>query len=224
MDRQSVDHLLTTTRAVRRRLDLARPVDPEVLKECIEIAIQAPTGLIGQTWDFLLVTDPDKRARLADIYRRAVAPYNEGKEVPDRYLSMVSKLPLDTRRKNELARMFQTSDYLTAHLHQVPVLALACVKGRVENAGPGSQASLYASIFPCVWSFQLALRSRGIGSVLTTVHICYEREVADLFNIPADVTQAALLPIAYFIGADFKPAPREPGTTRTHWNQWNRAT
>jgi nitroreductase len=99
-----------------------------------------------------------------------------------------------------------------------------CVKGRVEKAGPGSQASLYASIFPAVWSFQLALRSRGIGSVLTTVHIHYEREVADLFNIPADVTQAALLPIAYFKGADFKPAPREPGSTRTHWNQWNRAS
>src|SRR5262249_51632248 len=156
------------------------------------------------------------------IYRRAVAPYNEGKEVPDQYLSMVSKLPLDKRRQNELARMFRSSDYLTAHLHEVPVLALACVKGRVESASPGSPASLYASIFPAVWSFQLALRSRGIGSVLTTVHIHYEREVAALFNIPTDVTQAAMLPIAYFKGDDFKRASREPGFVHTHWNHWNR--
>ena len=224
IDLKSVDHVLTTTRAVRKRLDLDRPVEPEILKECIEIALQAPTGLIGETWHFLVVTDRDKRAQLAEVYRRAVEPYNAGREVPDQYLSMVANLPQDERRQGQLKRLFESSAYFTEHIHEVPVLVVPCVKGRVETAGPGAQASLYASIFPAVWSFQLALRARGLGSALTTVHIYYEREVAKLFNIPDDVTQAALLPVAYFKGSDFKPARRLPGLARTHWNMWGNAS
>jgi nitroreductase len=220
IDLGSVDHVLSTTRAVRKRLDLSRPVDPAILKECIEIALQAPTGLIGQTWHFLVITDAAKRALMADVYRRAVAPYNEGREVPDEYLSMVAKMPADSVRQRQLARMFEASLYLTEHIHEVPVLVVPCIKGRVERASPGAQASLYGSIFPAVWSFQLALRARGIGSTLTTVHICYEQEVARLFNIPHDFTQAALLAVAYFNGDDFRRAKRLPGATRIHWNEW----
>jgi nitroreductase len=116
--------------------------------------------------------------------------------------------------------MFEASLYLTEHKHEVPVLAIPCIEGRVEHASPGAQASLYGSIFPAVWSFQLALRARGIGSTLTTVHICYEREVARLLNIPQDVTQAALLAVAYFKGDDFRPAKRLPASCHIHWNGW----
>ena len=220
IDLKSVDHVLRTTRAVRKRLDLSRPVDPATLKECIEIALQAPTGLIGQTWNFLVITDAGKRALVADIYRRAVAPYNEGREVPDEYLSMVAKMPADSARQGQLARMFDASRYLTEHMHKVPALVVPCIKGRVEHASPGAQASLYGSIFPAIWSFQLALRARGIGSTLTTVHICHEQEVAKLFNIPEDFTQAALLAVAYFKGNDFRPAERLPAVSRIHWNGW----
>jgi len=220
IDLKSVDHVLRTTRAVRKRLDLSRPVDPATLKECIEIALQAPTGLIGQTWNFLVITDAGKRALVADIYRRAVAPYNEGREVPDEYLSMVAKMPADSARQGQLARMFDASRYLTEHMHKVPALVVPCIKGRVEHASPGAQASLYGSIFPAIWSFQLALRARGIGSTLTTVHICHEQEVAKLFNIPEDFTQAALLAVAYFKGNDFRPADRLRAVSRIHWNGW----
>jgi nitroreductase len=220
IDLESVDHVLTTTRTVRRRLDLTRPVDPGVLKECIEIALQAPTGLMGQTWHFLIVTEPEGRAQLADIYRRAVEPYNAGREVPDQYLAMVAGFPQDETRKQQLERLFESSLYYRERIHEVPVFVVACVQGRVENAGPGAQASLYASIMPAVWSLQLALRARGLGSALTTVHIALEDEVARAFGIPAGITQAALLPVAHFTGTDFKRGERLSGEACTHWNRW----
>ena len=224
IDLESVDHVLTTTRAVRRRLDLTRPVEPSVLKECIEIALQAPSGLIGETWHFLVVTEPAKRAQLADIYLRAVEPYHAGREIPDQYLSMVAHMPRDDARQAQLQRMFVSSQHYREHIHQVPVLVLACVEGRVESCGPGAQASLYASIMPAVWSFQLALRARGLGSTLTTVHIALEDDVNRTFGIPPGITQAALLPVAYFTGTDFKRAHRLPSESRTHWNGWGNSS
>ena len=220
MDVASIDYVLTTTRSVRKRLDLTRPVEPEVIEQCIDIAVQAPTGLLGQTWHFIVVSDPTKRAALADIYRRAVDDYNLGKDVPDQYLAGVLQRPRDDVRSEQLDRLFESSVYLFEHIVEVPVIVIPCIEGRMENAGPPAQASLYASIFPATWSFMLALRARGLGSVLTTIHVPFEHEIADVLGIPDHLTQAAFLPVAYTKGLEFKRAKRVPGRDCTHWDTW----
>ena len=220
LDLASVDYVLTTTRAVRKRLDLTRPIEPEVIEQCIEIAVQAPTGLLGQTWHFIVVTDPAKRAALADIYRRAVETYNLGKQVPDAYLGGVLQRARDAVRETQLERLFESSVYLFEHIAEVPMFVIPCIEGRMENAGPAPQASLYASILPATWSFILALRARGLGTVLTTIHVPYEQEVAAVLGLPATLTQAAFLPVAYTVGLEFKQAKRVPGRECTHWDSW----
>jgi nitroreductase len=214
LDLATVDRLLTTTRSVRKRLDLARPVDPTLLERAIEIALQAPTGSNSQGWHFLVVTDAEKRARIGALYRRAFEAYVN---MPNAFRDTLAP---DDPRARQLPRIVDSATYLANHLHEVPVLVIACIEGRVENAGALAQASHYGSILPAVWSLMLALRARGIGSAWTTLHIMYEREVAELLGIPEHVTQAALLPVAHFEGADFKPAARLPARQFTHWNAW----
>lgn len=220
MDVASIDYVLTTTRAVRKRLDLTRAVEPEVIEQCIDIAVQAPTGLLGQTWHFIVVIDPTKRAALADIYRRAVNDYNLGKDVPDKYLAGVLQRPRNDVRTAQLDRLFESSVHLFEHIEEVPVIVIPCIEGRMENAGAPAQASLYASIFPATWSFMLALRARGLGSVLTTIHVPFEHEIAEVLGIPDHLTQAAFLPVAYTKGLEFKRAQRVPGRDCTHWDTW----
>jgi len=216
MDIALADRLLTTTRSVRRRLDLRRPVEPDVIERAIEIALQAPTGSNSQGWHFVVVTDPEKRAGLAELYRRAFAAYTSG-DVPGR-----PPLPPDDPRARQLPRILDSATYLAEHLHEVPVHVVPCVEGRVENAGVLAQASIYGSILPAVWSLMLALRARGLGSAWTTLHIMFEQEAAELLGIPPTVTQTALLPVAYYTGTDFKPAKRLSAPTLTHWNGWDR--
>jgi len=216
VDLATVDRLLTTTRSVRKRLDLTRRVEPEILERCIKIALQAPTASNSQGWHFVVVTDADKRAGLAELYRRAFAAYLNTASPTRRPLA-----PGDPRAV-QLPRIVDSATYLAEHLHEVPVHVIPCVEGRVEGAGALSQASLYGSILPAAWSLMLALRARGLGSAWTTLHITFEQEAARLLGIPANVTQAALLPVAYFAGADFKPAARLPAGDSTHWNAWGR--
>jgi len=214
MDLETVDHLLTTTRSVRKRLDLRRPVDPAVVERCIEIALQAPTGSNSQGWHFVVVTDAEKRAKIAALYRRAWELYRNSPN-PIR-----PELPADDPRTQQLPRIIDSASYLAEHLHEVPVHVVACVDGRVENAGPLAQASMYGSILPAVWSLMLALRSRGLASAWTTLHIMYEREAAEVLGLPETVTQAALLPVAHYTGTDFKPAKRLPARDLVYWNRW----
>jgi nitroreductase len=204
-----------TTRSVRKRLDLTRAVEPEVIERCIEIAFQAPTGSNGQGWHFLVVTQPETRSRLAAIYRRGF------EDLARIYTLGGLPYPAGDLRARQFPRMVESSTYLMEHLHEVPVIVIPCIEGRFETAGVAAQASLYGSIFPAVWSFMLALRARGIGSCLTTDHLFYEAEAAEILGIPDAVTQVALLPVAYFTGADFKPAKRLPANERTHWNGWD---
>ncbi len=213
MDLATVDHLLTTTRSVRRRLDFSRPVDPAVLGRCIEIALQAPTGSNAQGWHFLVVTDPELRAFIGDRYRSAFRAYLENPQLRPTYD--------DTDlRAHQLPRVVSSATWLAEHLHEAPVHVIACVEGRVENAGVLAQASVYGSILPAVWSLMLALRARGLGSAWTTLHLAYEQEIAERLGIPPTVTQAALLPVAHFTGTDFKPATRLPAAQLTSWNRW----
>jgi nitroreductase len=221
IDLASVDHVLNTTRAVRKRLDLRRPVEPEILERCIEIATQAPTGLYGETWHFVVVTESEQRAAIAALVKKIADGIFSGTLSPDPYLARLHMVSAEDPRFARQQRMYASGLYLINHLHEVPVLVLSCIEGRVETAGPGAQASLYGSILPATWSLMLALRARGLGSVLITGHIEHcERGIAKILDIPDDITQAALLPVAYFTGADFKPAKRAPAQKRTHWNRW----
>jgi nitroreductase len=210
MDLDTVDHLLTTTRSVRKRLDLTRPVEPEVIERCLELAVQAPSGSNRQRWHFVIVTDPDLKLGLADLYRRAYTSYrgvqqgaHGGPYAPTDAIS-------------------ESADYLAEHFHEVPALVLFCYEGRVEQAGLSAQASVYGSILPAAWSFMLALRARGLGSAWTTLHLRYEQEAAALLGMPETLTQAVLLPVAYYTGDDFKPARREPLAELISWNGWGR--
>jgi nitroreductase len=212
LDLKTVDHLLTTTRSVRKRLDLTRPVDPAVVERCIEIALQAPTGSNAQGWHFIVVTERETRARLTALYRQGL------ELLLPTYAS--GPFPADDVRTRQLPGMLTSGLHLYEHLHEVPVLVIPCVEGRFETAPVVMQATLYGSIFPAVWSFMLALRARGIGSCLTTDHLFHEAEAAQILGIPDTVTQVALLPVAYFTGTDFKPAKRLPARERTHWNTW----
>lgn len=198
------DELLSTTRAVRRRLDLSRPVEPELIDECLRLAVQAPNASFRQHWHFVVVTDPDLRAGLAELYRRGADRYFTTRDAPGDAL-LASAL------------------YLVDHIHEVPVLLVPCVEGRLD--GPASeQASRWGTIVPAAWSFMLAARARGLGTCWTTFHLAHEREAAELLGIPYDdVTQVALIPTAHTLGTDFRPAPRRPLEEVVHRNGWGRA-
>lgn len=212
----SADEVLTTTRAVRRRLDLTRPVAPELITECLEIAVQAPTGSNRQNWRFMVVTEPELIASLADLYRRAG-------EVAGDHLGVLPRLvPADAQRieaANE--KMYASSGYLFDNLHKVPGMLIPCLVGRVWGHHPVTVASHVGSVIQAAWSFMLAARERGIGTVWTTIHLCYEQEAAELLDIPYDeVMQLALIPFAHTIGTEFRPARREPLELVTRWNRW----
>lgn len=215
MDIAAVDKVLTTTRSVRKRLDLERPVEPEVIQECLEIAIQAPTGSNAQGWHFVVVTDADKKARIGELYKQSFHMYAQASgEQPRRQ---------GTDRPGhieQMRRVLSSSYYLAEVMGQVPAMVIPCINGRVEAADQMTQAGFYGSILPAAWSFMLALRVRGLGAAWTTLHLRYEREVGELLGIPLHVTQAALLPVAYYTGDDFQPAKRLPAKELTSWNEW----
>jgi nitroreductase len=208
IDIEFADELLSTTRAVRKRLDLTRPVPREVILDCIRVSQQAPTGSNQQTWRWVVVTDRDRRAALAELYRSIATSLFPG-----------AGEHAKASGKKQTARVYDSAMYLADHLHEVPALVVPCQLGR-----PGdmlvTQASFFASIYPAVWSFNLALRARGLGTTLTTVHLLREKEAAAILGLPDDVTQAGLLPVAYTLGGDFKPAERPPAEEIVFWERW----
>ena len=207
-DLQTTDRLLSTTRAVRRRLDLGRPVEPQVIHDCIALSQQSPTASNSQHWRWLVIDDPGLRGQLADIYGRALPAIQAQRD----------STPSEDRQTH---RVYDSAAWLAEHLAEVPLHVIPCVLGRPpEKFVPVACSSIYGSIVQAVWSFQLALRSRGLGSTYTTVHLIHEREVAELLGIPEDVLQIALLPVAYTQGGDFKPASRPSPESITCWNHW----
>ena len=208
----SVDEVLTTTRSVRKRLDLEKPVPREVLLECLELAIQAPTGSNAQRWQWVFVEDADNKKALADVYRVSSTPY----------LALPKPDYGGDARGERMGLVGDSAVYLADHLHEVPVMLIPCLEGRPEEAPMGS-ASFWASLFPAAWSFMLALRSRGLGSTWTTLHLFGdgERKAAEILGIPYDrYSQGGLFPIAYTKGTDFRPARRLPVDTIVHWDSW----
>src|SRR3954469_23512403 len=203
----TADELLTTTRSVRKRLDLDRPVEREVGEESLQLALQAPSGGTRQTGHWVFVTSPEKKRTIAEYYRDGfVAAYG-----PDVVPEMT-----DAQR-----RMWMSARYLADHFEEVPVMLIPCQWTRVEGASNEHQAGYWGSLLPAVWSFMLALRSRGLGSAWTTLHLSHEREVAELLGIPYDrCAQGGLFPIAYTKGTDFKPGPRKSLDGIVHWDKW----
>ena len=213
IDRVATDKLLTTTRSVRKRLDLTRDVEPQVIQDCIDIAMQAPTGTNAQNWAFVVITDPAKKKFIADAYRNG-GEMMAGSGYPP---------PLEPGdpREHVMPKVMESAGYLGEILEQVPVFVIACVRGRVESVPMViAQASTYGSILPAAWSFMLALRSRGLGTAWTTIHLFQEQAISELLGIPDDWTQTVLFPVAYYTGDDFKPAHRLPSDGMTHWDSW----
>jgi nitroreductase len=208
-----LDELLTTTRSVRKRLDLERPVPREVIEECIEIATQAPTGSNRQTWHFVAVVDPAKKQALADLYGRAFDPYAG---------TSVNPFPEDDIRTLHADAVRGSATYLREHFHEVPVMVIPCSEGRVPPGSPDfAHAGYWGSLLPAVWSFMLALRARGLGSAWTTLHLVYEKEAAEVLGIPYErVSQGGLFPVAWTKGTDFKKAARLPVDRVLHWDSW----
>lgn len=205
------DALLTTTRAVRKRLDFSRHVPESVIRDCLEISLQAPTGANRQGWRWIVVTDTEKRRALAELYRKGA----------DEYL-------IDGYRQAEIdgcaqqMRVFDSARYLSEHMADVPVLVLPCIQilSNMAEDPDVRWPGVLGSILPAMWSFQLALRARGLGSTYTTLHLNCATEAAELLGIPDDIKQAGLLPVAYTLGTDFNPAKRRPLDEVLHWNGW----
>ena len=208
----SGDELLTTTRSVRKRLDFERPVPREVLMECLELALQAPTGSNAQGWQFVFVEDPAKKKAIADVYRANATPYLDQPK-PER----------GDIRDQQIGAVMNSAKYLNEHFEEAPVLMIPCLEGRPDGTPAGVSAGFWGSLLPAVWSFMLALRSRGLGSAWTTLHLVGdgERQVAEILGIPFErYSQGGLFPIAYTKGTDFKPAKRLPAEQLTHWDSW----
>ena len=195
---QAIDEVLRTTRSVRRRIDFDRPVEAQVIEDCIDIATQAPTGLPPESWRFLVLTEAEPKQALAELYRSALASLAQarGGEIKP--------------SQNELAQRLQ----------DMPALILVCGQGRPAPDSVALQVSFYGSILPAAWSLMLALRARGLGATWTTLHLLHEREAAAELGIPDDVTQTVLLPVGYTKGAVLRPADRLPAAEVTYWNRW----
>ncbi len=215
MPELGVDEVLTTTRAVRRRLDLTRPIEPALVRECLAIALQAPTGGNNQDWHFVVVTDAAKRAAIADEFKAGAIEYTQ--------MEKPAKPAREFTGEEKVARkrVVSSAGYLFEHLEDVPCFVIACLEGRFDGAPLVVQATAFGSILPAVWSFMLAARARGLGTSWTTVHLAREAQVAEILGIPYnDVTQVALIPVAHTIGTDFKPAVRRPLDAVAHWDAW----
>ena len=209
----SAEELLTTTRAVRRRLDLARPVDPALVEGCLEVALQAPTGGNIPRAHFVVVTDPQARLALAELYRDSFAAYRQSPRYPTTAVTDPERAPVQQR-------VATSAEYLAEHLHEVGVLLVACIQGRPPR-DDGALAAFYGSVLPAVWSFMLAARLRGLGTCWTTLHLAHERQAAEILGIPYDeVTQVALIPVAHLLGENFRPAPRPLLNRVVSWNRW----
>jgi nitroreductase len=204
----ATDELLSTTRSVRKRFDFTRPVDPDVILECVALAQQAPSGGNTQGWRFVVVTAADLRRQLGDLYRAGAGDYLLAQK--------------DKARDAQTRRVYESAVFLADNIDRVPVHVIPCIYGRPTD-DLFTSAGLFGSILPATWSFMLALRSRGLGSVWTTLHLKHEAQAADLLGIPAKVTQIGLIPVGHYTGTTFRPVARRPAAEITYWDGWKRA-
>jgi nitroreductase len=203
----SPDELLSTTRAVRKRLDFERPVEREVLDECLALAQQAPNASNSEPWRFVVVSEEATRAALAEYYRTGWSAYR--KQIDEQ------------ARGTADAPVLDSAQYLADRFHEVPVMVLPCLVPRADSAPSARQAGLYGSVIQAAWSFQLAARARGLGTCWTTLHLPRERDAAKLLGIPYErVQQVALITVGYTLGTDFKPGRRVPLERVVRYERW----
>ncbi|WP_198652808.1 nitroreductase family protein [Actinocorallia populi] len=208
--------LLTTTRAVRKRLDLDRPVSDDVLRECVRIALQAPAPSNQIAVRFVVVTDPEVRRRLGELYQTGYGVY---RQLDGIYIGSIDKEEGAEREQQE--RTAVSADHLAEIMPEVPAIVVGCVAGRAENMGAWVTSSLLGGAMPALWSFMLAARLHGLGTCWTSVHLQQEEAVADLLGIPFEgVTQVMLTPVAHYTGETFKPVDRPDPDAFIHWNRW----
>ncbi len=211
------DEMLTTTRAVRRRLDNTRDVPMDVLDECLEIALQAPTGSLRQDWHFVISNDRDQCRAVGEVYSRIWHGM-----VSDEYLAASADGQSDEAARSSYLDMMGSARHLADHFPEIPAILVPCIDGRLDGAPAATQALKWGSVIQAAWSFMLAGRLRGLGTCWTTIHLAAEEEVASILGIPnADVQQVALIPIAYTVGTDFKPGRRKPFDDFVHHNGWS---
>lgn len=213
---QTPDEVLSTTRSVRKRLDLDRKVDPELLRESLELALQAPTGSLRQDWHFVISDDPAQCRAVGEVYKRV---WNG--MISDDYLAATAEAEPDAVARAAWLRMMESARHLANNFPEIPAILVPCITGRLDQAPAQLQALRWGSVIQATWSFMLAGRARGLGTCWTTVHLSAEEEVADLLGIPfAEQQQVALIPIAHTIGTDFKAGQRKPFDDFVHWNGW----
>jgi nitroreductase len=209
----SPDELLTTTRTVRKRLDLDRPVPMNLVRECLEIALQAPSGSNRQAWHWIVIEDVEIRRHIGDIYRETTEAYLASAH------SAGNLFADDPARAHVQRRVGDSVAWLADHMADVPVLVIPCIKAG-KQLPSGSQAGLWGSLLPAAWSYMLAARARGLGTAWTTLHLQREADVAELLGLPAGIHQGALIPTAFYTGTTFQPAPRASLDTVLHINGW----
>jgi nitroreductase len=212
IDVAMADRLLTTTRAVRKRLDLTRPVPLEVVRACLDVALQAPTGGNVQLWRWVVVDDREQRERIAECYRECWAAYRPTLDE--------LRYPEGDPRREQHAPTVDSSQYLTDHIHEVPVLLVPCVSGYRADADLAWLGTLFASVMPAVWSFMLAARARRLGTVLTTLTMMRSADINDILGIPSNVMHCGVIPVAYYTGEGFSPAPRLALDAVAFSNRW----
>ena len=208
------DELLTTTRTVRKRLDLSRPVPIELVKHALHVALQAPSGSNTQRWHWLVITDPGQRAELGKLYQRACLEYLDSPQAAGKQFAD------DPERSKVQKRVGSSVEYLGDKMGEVPVHVIPCLETPSAELPSGNQAGLWASLLPAVWSYMLAARAVTLGTAWTTLHLKYEKEAADILGLPDNVHQAALIPTAFYTGDTFKPAAREPLENVMHLERW----
>ena len=212
----SPDELLSTTRAVRKRLDFDRPVPDDLIRECVALAMQSPSGSNNMTMQFMVVRDAAKRAAIGEVYRQCYGIYSQ---LPGIYIGSIDKG--EDAANAQQARSATSADFLGEHMGEAPALVIACTAGRAENLPAMMGASLFGNVLPAMWSFMLAARARGLGTCWTTIHLMMEQQIAEIVGIPFDsVQQVCLSPLAYTKGTEFKPAARPAADSIIHWDQW----
>ena len=210
------DELLSTTRAVRKRLDFTKPVPDDLVRECVALAMQSPSGSNNMTMQFVVVRDADKRAAIGEIYRQSYGVYTTLDGI---YIGSIDKGSDEANAQQR--RSASSADFLGEHMGEAPVLIIPCIQGRVDGLPGMMAASALGNVMPAMWSLMLAARARGLGTCWTTLHLMQEQAVADIIGIPFEsVQQVCLSPLAYTSGTDFKPAARPEPDTIIHWDTW----
>jgi nitroreductase len=214
------DELLTTTRSVRKRLDLTRPVPMDLVTECLRIALQAPTGSNRQGWHWLVITDPETKAGIGELYRRATERYLAAAQKAAEAEAAAGNSGLSASDAEVMQRIRSSTVYLAEHMGEVPVQVIGCIEADRPWREGENQAGLWGSLLPAAWSYMLACRARHLGTAWTTLHLMYEKEAAEILGLPDNVRQGVLIPTAYYTGETFRPAPRRPLEEVMHLNHW----